>query len=225
MNRRIPGLPLLGLLLLASACATAPAVPQKDYTAFRAANPRSILVLPVVNNTTNVEAPAFFLSTLPIPVAERGYYVFPVNMVKRVLEDEGLDDPGLLHGTDPARLCNLFGSDAVLFVSIEAWTARYIFLDTTVTVEFDYVMKDGKTGDTIWKERRRVVHSSSQGSGSGNPLADLVGMAVAAAITKASPNYMPLARRANDEVFNAPGVGIPAGPYHAEYGKDPAHGN
>jgi len=219
MSRRVPFLPLLALLLLSLGCATAP--PAKDYTAFRSANPRSILVLPVVNNTQNVEAPSLFLSTLPIPVAEKGYYVFPVNMVKRVLEDEGLSDPNLVHGAEPARLCNLFGSDAVLYVVIEAWTAQYLVLDTTVTVEFDYVMKDGKTGDTIWKEHRRVVNSSAgQSRGSGNPFVDLVAMAVTAAVAKAAPNYMPLARQASDQVFNTPGIGLPAGPYNPEYGKD-----
>jgi len=219
MSRRGPFLPVLALLFLSLGCATAP--PAKDYTAFRSANPRSILVLPVVNNTQNVEAPSLFLSTLPIPVAERGYYVFPVNMVKRVLEDEGLADPNLVHGADPARLCNLFGSDAVLYVTIEAWTAQYMVITTQVTVEFDYLMKDGKTGDTIWKEHRRVVYAPQQQSG-GSPLAALVAAAVQAAITKAAPNYMPLARQANDQVFNTPGIGLPAGPYSPEYGKDPS---
>jgi hypothetical protein len=221
MSRRVLLLPLLAVLLLSLGCAAAP--PKKDYTVFRSADPRSILILPVVNNTQNVEAPSLFLSTLPIPVAERGYYVFPVNMVKRVLEDEGLSDPNLVHGADPGRLCNLFGSDAVLYVTIEAWTAQYMVITTQVTVEFDYVMKDGKTGDTIWKEHRRVVYSPQQQSG-GHPLAALVAAAVQAAVTKASPNYMPLARQANDQVFNAPGIGLPAGPHHAEYGKDPAQG-
>jgi len=218
VNRRVLLLPLLAVLLLSLGCAAAP--PKKDYTAFRSANPRSILILPVVNNTTNVDAPGLFLSTLPIPVAEKGYYVFPVHMVKRILEDEGLADPNLVHGADPTRLCNLFGSDAVLFVTIEAWTAQYMVITTQVTVEFDYVMKDGKTGDTIWKEHRRVLYAPQQQSGGGSPLAALVAAAVQAAATKAAPNYMPLARQANDEVFNTAGVGLLAGPYSPGYGKD-----
>jgi hypothetical protein len=134
-----------------------------------------------------------------------------------VLEDEGLSDANLVHTADTARLCNLFGADAVLFVSIEAWTAQYLLLDTTVTVEFDYVMKDGKTGDTIWKEHRRIVNSSAgQSRGSGNPFVDLVAMAVTAAVTKASPNYMPLARQANNGVIHT----LPPGPLIKEYGKD-----
>jgi len=204
-------LPLIGIVFLSFGCAAAP--PKKDYTAFLAANPRSILVIPVVNNTTSVEAPGLFLSTLPIPVAERGYYVFPVNMVKGVLENEGLSDPNLVHAADPGRLCNLFGADSVLYVSIEAWTAKYLLINTQVTVEFDYLMKDGKTGDTIWKEHRRVVSNSSDGAQ--DPLSPLV-MAV---IAKAYPNYMPMARSANSWVFTAPGIGLPAGPHHKEYGK------
>jgi hypothetical protein len=196
---------------LATGCATPP--PKKDYSAFRAANPRSILVVPVVNNTMNVEAPSLFLSTLTIPMGERGYYVFPVNMVKGVLENEGLSDPNLVHMADTARLCNLFGADAVLYVSIEAWTAKYMLINTEISVEFDYVMKDGKTGDTIWKEHRRVVSNSSEGAQ--DPLSPLV-MAV---IAKAYPNYMPLARGANAWVFNAPGIGLPPGPHSKEYGK------
>jgi len=221
MNRRGLLLPLLGFLLLAIGCGGAP--PRKDYTAFLAANPRSILVVPVVNNTTNVEAPGLFLSTLPIPVAERGYYVFPVNMVKRVLEDEGLSDPDLVHMADTGRLCSLFGADSVLYVSIEAWTAQYMVITTQVTVEFDYVMKDGKTGDTIWKEHKRVVYAPQQQSG-GSPLAALVAATVQAAATKAAPNYMPLSRQANDEVINTPGVGLPPGPHHKEYGKPTVSG-
>lgn len=211
ISRRTAG-SLVALLVtaLATGCVTPP---KKDYTAFRAADPHSILVIPVVNNTINVEAPALFLSTLPIPVAERGYYVFPVNMVKRVLENEGLADPNLVHTADTARLCNLFGADAVLYVSIEAWTARYMVINTEVIVEFDYVMKDAKSGDTIWKERRRVVSNSMDGAQ--DPLSPLV-MAV---IAKAYPNYMGLARGANSLVFTAPGIGLPAGPRNKEYGK------
>jgi len=211
MSRRAAG-PLVALLVtaLATGCVTPP---KKDYTAFRAADPHSILIIPVVNNTTNVEAPGLFLSTLPIPVAERGYYVFPVNMVKRILDDEGLSDPDLVHGADTARLCNLFGADAVLYVSIEAWTAKYIVINTQVIVEFDYVMKDGKTGETIWKEHHKVIRDSSEGAR--DPLSPLV----AAVIAKAYPNYMPLARSANSWVFTARGVGLPAGPHSKDYGK------
>ncbi|ELU03472.1 hypothetical protein CAPTEDRAFT_214153, partial [Capitella teleta] len=58
----------------------------------------------------------------PVPLAEKGYYVFPVNTVKTVLE-----------GEDPVRLGNMFGADAILYVTINEWDAQYVVLSTTVT--------------------------------------------------------------------------------------------
>lgn len=200
-------------------CAGAP--PKKDYTAFRSAELRSVLILPVVNRSVDVHAPDYFLSTLAIPVAERGYYVFPVDMVKHLLEDDGLADPDLVHGADPAKLCSLFGSDSVLYVSIERWDARYLVLTTQVTVDFDYKLKDCRTGDVLWAERKAMVYSPQQNQSGGSPVAALVSMAVSAAITKAAPNYMPMAHQVNAGVFAYPnGPGLPAGPYLPQHGKD-----
>jgi hypothetical protein len=211
-------LALLSFIMFTSGCAT---TQKKDYSAFKAADPHSILVLPVVNRSVDVNAPDYFLSTLSIPLAERGYYVFPVDMVKHLLEDDGMSDADLVHNADTMKLCSLFGSDSNLYVSIERWDAKYLLLTTQVTVDFDYKLKDCKTGDLIWSERKGMVYSPQQQNSSGNPLADLVVMAISAAVTKAAPNYMPLAHQVNGAVFAYPqGPGLPAGPYLNEYRKD-----
>ena len=202
--------------LLAFGCVGPPA---KDYSKLVAEGTRSILVVPVVNKSVDVDAPTYFLSSLAVPVAERGYYVFPVNMVKRVLEDDGLSDASLVHGADPARLAALFGADAILYVTIERWDAQYLVLNTQVTVVFDYSLKSGRTGVELWHDHRGMVYAPNQGGGGGG-LGALIGAAVAAAITKAAPNYMPLARKANAEAFAWPGPGLPAGPYLPEHGRD-----
>jgi hypothetical protein len=43
---------------------------------------------------------------------------------------------------------------------------------------------------------------------------------VNAAVAKAAPNYMPLARQANGRALAYPGPGFPAGPHHPDHGKD-----
>jgi hypothetical protein len=138
-------------------------------------------------------------------------------MVKRVLEDDGLSDASLVHSADPMRLCSLFGADSVLYVTIERWDAQYLILSTTVTVEFDYKWKDGKTGDTFWVAHQVMTYTPSAG---GSGLGALIAAAINAAVTKAAPNYMPLARQANDSVMAYPGPGFPAGPYRPEYRRD-----
>jgi hypothetical protein len=193
---------------------------MKDYSSFRAEAPRSILVVPALNNTLNVRAPDYFLSTISRPFAERGYYVFPAHMVKRLMEDDGLSDAGLVHKVDASRFRGLFGCDAVLFVTIQQWDSKYMLITTQTTVKFDYALKSCKTGATLWSDAQSMVYSPQQ-SNSGNPLADLIAMAIMAAVEKGAPNYMPLTVQANSLAAGTPGKGIPAGPYQpAQYQKD-----
>lgn len=191
---------------------------KKDYSKFRAENVRSILVVPVVNNTVSIEAPNYFLSTVSIPIAERGYYIFPVNLVKQVMDAEGLSDANLVHSASPTRLAEMFGADSVLYISIERWETTYLVLSATTTVSFTYVLKSGRTGEELWRESSTMQYTPNSGGGGG--VGGLIAMAVSAAIQKAAPNYMPLARQANARALYTVGQGIPAGPYHKEFGKD-----
>ena len=196
-----------------------PATNPSDYTKLRAESPRSILVVPVINRTVDVTAPDYFLATISRPVAERGYYVFPVNLVKRVLEDDGLGDANLVHQANPKRLGELFGVDTILYITIEKWDAKYAVLSTSVQVEFTYSLKSGKTGEELWKSKEAMTYVP-QNSNSGNPIANLISAAVNAAMTKAGPNYIPLAQQANGHAVLRVHKGLPAGPYNSEFGKD-----
>lgn len=207
----------ISLVVTCAGCATAP--PRKDYAQFRQANPKTILVMPAINRSVEVNAPDYFLSTIVRPLAERGYYVLPVNVTKRLLEDDGLADANLVHEADATRLAELFGADAILYVTIERWDARYLLLTTQVTVEFTYVIKSGRTGEELWRMTESMVYQP-QSSAAGHPLAMLISLAVQAAVTKAAPNYIPLTQQANWLAVTRPSQGLPAGPYSPSYKKD-----
>ncbi len=191
--------------------------PDYNYSAFRAEDPHSILVVPPVNNAVDVDATAFYLATISRPVGERGYYVFPVGMVKRLLDEEGLSDENLVHESDPRLLAEMFGADSVLYVTIDRWDAQYAVLTTSVTVEFDYLLLSGKTGEELWSSTQSKTYSSDSGGGG---VAGLIADAIVAAVEKAAPRYVPLAKQANMEAAGKPGKGVPAGKYHPMYGKD-----
>jgi hypothetical protein len=62
MNRSIKAA-FAGLCVTVLAgCVTAPA--RKDYAELRTESPRSILVVPAVNKSVDVDAPDYFLSTV-----------------------------------------------------------------------------------------------------------------------------------------------------------------
>ena len=199
-------------LLLAASFSGCVHAPDKDLSQFRAANSSSILVVPVVNQSVEVTAADYFLSTVSVPLAERGFYVFPVNLVKRMLEDEGLSDASLVHAAGTDKICPMFGTDAVLYVTIQEWNAQYMVLATVVNVKMAYKIKDCKTGATIWEHEQKMAYTPNNNS-TGNPFGDLIVMAITAAVAKAAPNYVPLARQANAMAFYGDGVGIPPGPY------------
>lgn len=216
MNRFIKAAVAACCISVLAGCVTAPT--KKDYTELRTANPRSILVVPAVNKSVDVDAPDYFLSTITKPLAERGYYVFPVHLVKRVMEDDGLNDADLVHASEPQQLGKMFGADTIMYISIERWDAQYIVLSTTVTVEMNYVLKSATTGNTLWENRQKLVYTPQNNQGGG--IAGLIAQAVVAAMTKAAPNYVPLAQQANVQAVYIKGQGLPAGPYDDFYKKD-----
>ncbi|RBA23217.1 DUF799 domain-containing protein [Herminiimonas fonticola] len=220
MSRNFKLLLACFFVLSISGCATQ-MQKKSDYTALRTEAPRSILVVPVINRSVEVNAPDYFLSTISRPLAERGYYVFPVHLVKRMMEDDGLGDANMVHVGEPQQLGKMFGSDSVMYVTIERWDAQYIVFATTVTVELKYVLKSTSSGQTLWQNSQKLVYQP-QNNNSGGGLAGLIAQAVTAAIAKAAPNYVPLAQQANMQAINTKGQGLPAGPYIDLYQKDQA---
>ena len=201
---------VFALAVLLTGCATHQQA-KTDLSAFNAAKPRSILVVPAANKSLDVDAPNYLLTTLTVPLAEKGYYVFPVHTAKTVLEQEGFFDGDQVQKQPPEMLARLFGADAVLFVTINRWDAQYAVLATTVTVDFDYrlVYKDGTE---IWKANKKMQYSPQQ-QNTGSALGNLIASAITAAMERAKPNYLPLAQSANVQVLAAGPTAIPDGPY------------
>lgn len=184
---------LVGFMSAVCSACYGPVVPM-DYSALLEEKPRSIVVVPVLNNSHEVAADEIFLATITVPVAERGYYVFPVNLTRELLNEAGLADPGLVHDADPKKVGKLFGADSILYIQIDHWESKYALLTTTVNVDMKYELRSGKTGQTLWTAQRKLTYQpTTESSG----MAALVEMVVEAAIAKAAPNYVPLARQAN----------------------------
>ncbi len=102
--RRLFALPLA----LAIGCAGLPTKYLNDYTAFRAAAPRSILILPPLNSSSFEAADKVSRAILTVGVGNRGYYVYPTSAVDRALERAGIG-AAEAHAVDPRRLHALSG--------------------------------------------------------------------------------------------------------------------
>jgi hypothetical protein len=178
---------------------------RKDYTAFYAHRPRSIVVVPVLNQTAEITAPYAFISTITSPLAEHGYYVFPVYLTDGLLSDIGLTEALDIHQLPPSKFADLFGADAVLFVTIEDWSKSYIVINASGTVRMKYELIDTRTGLSLWQGEQKATYSET-------------GL-LTAAIAASMDSNEALARQANYMVLMPPN-GLPAGPYNPAYQND-----
>ena len=208
---------VLAIAVMASGCATS--VDPNRLNAFHDAQPTSILVVPPMNQVTDVQATTSVLATLPYFLGEKGFYVFPVNTVKTMLEYEGYYEPAEVHAAPPEQLANLFKADAVLYVTIHEWTSKYLVLSTTTQVDFGYKLVSAD-GATLWEDRLQAQNSPNHGGGGG--LIGLIVDAVEAAVERANPTYIPLTKTVHAQALITPAGmasnrGIPIGPHHPGY--------
>ncbi len=158
---------LAAVAALCGGCATTP----YDYAPYRQHMPRSILVLPPLNESVEVNAPYSYLSTVTRPLAECGYYVFPVAVIDAFLKDNGLPTPGEMHTVSLAKISEVIGADAVLYVTIEDWGQKYLVISSNTVVKARARLVDVATATTLWEGRADAVQGSS---GGGDPIAMLV---------------------------------------------------
>lgn len=181
---------ILGLCsaMLLAGCASGP-----RQFAFDEPELRSILVVPVINETNSVEADTLMHATATTPLANMGYYAFPVDTVKFVLESESLYEPERVRELGPVKLAEMFHADSVLFIKVTYWDAQYIVLNTKtkVTAEYELFKADGTS---LWKDTVTFAKDSSSQNAS---LLGLMVDAAVAAINRAAPDFRPLAKSAN----------------------------
>lgn len=159
-------------ILTLSGCATGPVVPT-DYSAFQRSDPRSILVLPPLNETVDIKGEAAVFSQISYPLAESGYYVFPVGLVYEVFRENGINEAAEAHNVPAQKLIDIFGADTALYLTIKEFGTTYKIVsgDTSVTISGKLV--DLKTGEVIWTGSARAS-SAEQNSNNSGGLAGLL---------------------------------------------------
>ncbi len=205
---------LISLLSL-QGCVTANVSKQQAFPKMYEETPLSVAVLPPINNSTAADAPDLYLSTISEPISNAGYYVMPIPITTAMLQAEGIDSGSQLINVPTEKFRTLFGADAVLFVTIDQWDTNYYLVGGNVTVGLNFKMKSTLTGEVIWQYKDVIVQDTSGDSGGGG----LLGAMIAAAITTAMQDYVPVARNVNLSALRS----LPVGKYHPLHSKDQEH--
>lgn len=197
---------LLPILVMFSGCETTP----KDYTLFEKHPPRSILVLPPLNESVDESATYGYLATITQPLAELGYYVFPVAIIDQFLKENGLPTPGEMHTISLDKIDEIIGADAVLYITIKEYGSKYQVISSTTIVAAEAELIDVKTGTSLWTHSVRTQSSS----GSRNSVAEMLVGAIVDQIVNTKLDAAHLASRtANTTLLSLPDQGLLPGPY------------
>jgi hypothetical protein len=189
MSNRIIALTLSAFATIwLGGCATP--VAKYDYTAFRKAAPKSILILPPINQSPDIQASNGILATATFPVAEDGFYVFPVAMVTQTFKENGVTSPDEIQQLPIAKLREVFGADAALYITVKSYGASYQVVASNVQVTLEAKLVDLRTGDLLWQGKASASNQEGRSNQGG-----LIGMLVVALVEQvinssvADPSY------------------------------------
>lgn len=169
----------LALALLVTGCSNGNKK-TTDYSAFRESKPRSILVLPPKNQSPDVDASNSLLSVVTMPLAESGYYVFPVALVSETFKQNGVTHPDDIRSIPLKKLHDTFGADAVMYISITDYGTSYQVVNSDTRVTATARLVDSRTGKELWTGGATASSNENQNNSSGG----VISVLLAAAITQ-----------------------------------------
>ena len=126
-------IPIILLAVVVSSCGlTNQVTRESQYAAMYNDMPVTILVMPPINNTSNVEAKDLLYTSISRPLAEAGYYVISPLLAMDVLKAESAYDAEMFIDKPLTMFRDYFGADAVVFSQIDDWTKRGFGIDTKI---------------------------------------------------------------------------------------------
>ena len=180
-------------------------------------HPVTLLVMPPINNTTNIEAKDLLYTSVSKPLAEAGYYVISPILALDVLKNESAYDAELFFDGSVKKFGQVFGADAVVFSVIETWAKQGF----GITTKLHYIIKSTHTDEILFDRTCDLYldlssHTYSNSNNKKNAMLNTLVDVAVSAMNTALTEHIEAARKANVYVFSD----IPRGKYHPEYGKD-----
>lgn len=181
---------------------------ESQYSKMYEEKPVSLLVMPPINNSTNVEAKELLYTSISRPLVEAGYYVISPLLAMDILKAESAYDAERFFDAPLRTFNDFFGADAVVFSVIDSWTKKGLGIQTKIR----YVIKSAYTNEILFDRSCDLFLDLSVDSDNDGLLGALVDIA-ASAISTALTDHIEAARMANYYILRD----IPRGKYSPEY--------
>ena len=186
---------------------------ETQYAKMYEEKPVTLLVMPPINNSANVEAKDLLYTSISRPLIEAGYYVISPLLAMDILKAESAYDSENFFEAPLTGFKNFFGADAVVFSIIDTWAKKGLGIQTKIR----YVIKSAHTNEILFDRSCDLYLDLSveSDSKSKSTLDALINLA-ASAINTATTDHIVAARKANYYILRD----IPRGKYSPDYMRD-----
>ena len=199
---------LLTFFMLTSCSMMSSVTRESQYAKMYEEKPITLLVMPPINNSANVEAKDLLYTSISRPLVEAGYYVFSPLLAMDILKAESAYDSELFIDAPLTAFNDYFGADAVVFSVIDKWAKKGLGIQAKIR----YVIKSAYTNEVLFDRSCDLYLDLSVNSGTGGVIGALVDIA-ASAINTAVTDHIIAARKANYYIFRD----IPRGMYSSDF--------
>lgn len=204
MKTKIIAIAIVASVALSS-CTTYTRVSQ--YPKMYDEKPLTLLVMPPINNTTNVEAKELLYTSISQPLIEAGYYVVSPHLSMELLKAESAYDAEMFIDQDAAMFAKVFGADAVIFSVIDVWKKNGFGIETKIK----YSVKSTTTNEILF-DRTCDLYLDLRQNSTNSALVNLAATLITTAVT----DHIVAARKCNKYIFSD----IPRGKYSPSFMND-----
>ncbi len=160
---------LVPLFLLLAACAT----PLSDITQdYKSHTPARIAVLPVRNETADMDAPIVFRILAQAELADRGYALADFGQIDAALREKGIEEAGQIESLTPQEIGESVGADGLLYVNVLSYGRQ---AGVHLKMEGSFTLVDSKTGLKLWFSELSIADDMVLEGGAAVLLGQLLG--------------------------------------------------
>ncbi len=142
---RHPGAIGLIFILLASAgCATPLAEVAHDFQRLK---PKRIAILPVMNETSDLDAPLVFRILVKAELADKGYALLDFTRIDEALRSQGIQEAGQVESLTSEQLCELLNVDGLFYTRVLSYGRQ---VGVHIKMEGSFILVHAQSGQKLW---------------------------------------------------------------------------
>ncbi len=128
--------------------------PSQVYISNQFTSARKVAVLPMVNESNDLDGPIFVRNLIHNQLESRGFQVLPINQVDAQLKENGFSDGGQLKAAKAQDLGQYTGADTLFYSALEDFNYINVGFYWQRHVKISAKLVDVKTGERLWEAER-----------------------------------------------------------------------